>query len=433
MSPNTYSLVSVSARPDKRSIHATFANTQKKVLKQYPFFPSFYLPRTSTTVFETLLRAQPASLRHQVMGHPKSIQVLAGTWEDLKQLAQRLYAQTGYFPSLIEPERQFLLAQNWNYFQAFDEKLTPLNEAYLDALIPGLAENVHPTLRALRTHKPEMEKNLTQRMVLSHELSIPYTDVPLAQAEQLEILLSNALFALQMPAPHTKGSAVNTSTWSMEQRTRANALVFHTPLTETEGKCACCAPTSIFHQNVHAGSLIDARATQDGVYIHTNHAGLSGTYHEKNPGKEKRLARAQEWGLSTLPIGPLRRGEKIALPLREAIEGQRQGILDTDQPPGAATWTCRKEPLALEQLKGQLDRRIALHTNLHGQLVQPYLRQYQLAYTLHTTQDPRVGLHQATEKTLKEWANALPLHLLRGETVWRGAGYTALIQAGIGE
>ncbi len=430
MSPNTYSLTAVSARDERKTIDVTFTNSHTKKIKPFPFFPSFYLPRTSTTPFEKILEtiSRPPL---QTISHEYSTQVICGTWRELKQVAQHIHTNTNYFPQLIEPERQFLLTQNWRYFQSFDSTLSPLNEAFSDVPIPGLAEPLYATLHGARAHNPKLEQELRERMVVSHELFLPYTDVPLSPNEQLETLLANHLFTNHTPLPLQKGNFTTTSTWSHAQRTRANELIYQTPFGIGEGKCECCKPTNLFHASLHEGSTIDARVTQDGVYIHTNDNALSQRYHEKHSGKEKRLARQKEFGLSTCPIGPLFRNETISLSLNEARNEIKQGTLSGEINLAHAYWKCSKQPFLLEKINQNLSTRAQIHDVRQNALTQPYLTQFQLAYTAQVQKDPLVQLHTLAARRTKEWALNLGNHLIFHSTPWREATHAQLVEKAV--
>ena len=220
--------------------------------------------------------------------------------------------------------------------------------------------------------------------------------------------------------------------WNMGKRDKANQLAFSTPL-ELEGRCACCQPKTALQNNLLPGSFIRATATQDGVYVHSTHEPTSQHFHTQNNGKEKRLARAKEFGLSILPIGPLFRGNTLLLPITDALQGQAQGILSIDMQPDQAAWKCKSTPFALEQVWQKIQQRILQHSSMQTILVQPYLTQYRLAYTSHVQADPRVNLYSGAQKQLEEWSGDLGHHLLRGTTRWRSPRYASLVGAGIGE
>ena len=429
MSPHTFSLVAVSARDDRKIVDVTFTNSVQKKTKPFPFFPSFYLPRTSTTPFEKILEtiSKPPL---QTVPHEHSTQVICGTWGELKQVAQQIHAHTNYFPQLIEPERQFLLTQNWRYFQTFDSTLSPLNGAFSDAPIPGLVEPLFATLNGARAHNPKIEQELRERIVGSHELFLPYTDAPTTLHEQLEVLLSNHMFANHTARPLKQGNFTTTSTWTHAQRSRANELFSQTP-TQGEGKCACCAPTNLFHASLQDGSIVEARAIQDGVYIHTQNVTQSQEYHNTHAGKEKRLARQREFGLSTIPIGPLFRNDTISLSLNEARNEIKQGTLASEINLTQAYWKCSKQAFVFDKIRQSLSTRAQLHDVQQNTLTQPYLTQFQLAYTSQVQKDPLVQLHTLAARRTGEWVSSLGNHLIFHPTEWREATHAQLLEKAV--
>lgn len=366
----------------------------------------------------------------QIIPHENSTQVICGTWGELKQVAQQVHTHTNYFPQLIEPERQFLLTQNWRYFQTFDEKLSPLNGAFSDAVFPTFVEGLYSTLNGMRVHNPRLEQELRERIIASHELFLPYTDAPLSMQEQLEILLSNHMFTNHRAIPLQKGNFSTTSTWTHAQRTHAGELLAQTPILG-EGKCTCCTPTNLFHASLHEGSVVDAHVTQDGVYIHTHNHALSQLYHDTHESKEKRLARQREFGLSTCPIGPLFRNEKISIPLNEARNEIKQGTLSAETNLTQAYWKCSKQPFLLEKIRQNLLARTHIHETQQNILTQPYLTQFQLAYTAQVQKDPLVQLHTLAARRTKDWAVNLANHLIFHPTQWREDTHAQLLEKAI--
>ncbi|MEK6902485.1 MAG: hypothetical protein AABX02_02775 [archaeon] len=187
----------------------------------------------------------------------------------------------------------------------------------------------------------------------------------------------------------------------------------------------------MIESHIHPGTRVECTISQDGVYIHTQDETLSHDYHQKNPNKERRIARAQEFGLPVLPMGPFPRHQKIIVPLKEAIHGMNDGILSVSFSPTHAIWGCKTNPFALQRLHAQLNERMLSHSREQNALLQPYLTQYQLAYTQHARQNPVIQLHTQSEKALREWTNALPRHLLYHESPWRDALLVDRITAGI--
>lgn len=424
MTPHTYSLVSVSTRSDKRGVEVTFANPWQRFTRHYSFFPSFFHPHTSTIDLEKLL-SQLEVPRHQLLGHPHSTQITASTFEELKQIAHALYKHTGYYPSLIEPERQFLLLQNWRYFQSFDEKGNPAQGTFADTRLDEMAESTHATLEVLQKHNPTLANEILAKMSSAHELFIPYTHNPETPEEELEIILENFFFTQNRAKPKAQGNALDTHTWSIAERERAKQRVFQTPL-EGEGKCACCKPLGSMEAHLHPGTLVETIATQDGVYIHTNQHTISQEYDSTHPFSNRREMHAREWGLRVKPIGPLARGESIRLPLEEALPAQKQGIVRIHLSEDA-TWACKQTPLLLTKLQRTLEERATLHHAQETLLVQPYLQQYQLAFAKYSQTNPSVQFHHASLKRVQALQKGLAWHLVQGNTAWRGEAFARLL------
>ncbi|QQR92675.1 MAG: hypothetical protein IPJ89_00305 [Candidatus Iainarchaeum archaeon] len=423
MHPNAYSLVHAAAATDKPAIHVVFSTPLKKVTKQYAFFPSLYLPRTSTNLFETILQSSTFP-KHQCITHAQSLQIIARDFLELKKIAFSIFAQTNYLPLLVEPERQFLLTQKWRYFQAFDEQFKPLPYSFTDAQLPGFVEPIYATLKSLHVHNPKMQAEWNERITCAHELLHPITEKLLTLNEKVEMSLDNQLFSKQMPLPIETATPIETIQWSVAQREEAKQRIITTPL-DAEGKCSCCIPRSFMEAHVLPHSMVKATTTQDGLYIHTQHAPTSQQFHAAQPGKEKREARAKEYALNHYPLGPLVRNQTITLPLQEAIQEMRTGNVKIAFSPAEAKWKCRNEtPFALQAAQQSMHQRAQLHAQQQNALLQPYMTQFQLYYTQFAAQDPRVQLHVQAEKLSQQVQENMPWHLIRGDTKWRSKSLT---------
>ncbi len=423
MHPNAYSLVHAAAAIEKPAINVVFSTPTKRVTKQYPFFPSFYLPRTSTNLFETILNASTFP-KHQLITHSQSLQIIARDFVELKKIAFTIFAQTHYLPLLIEPERQFLLTQKWRYFQAFDEEFKPLPHSFTDAQLPGFVESIYATLKSLHTHNPKMQAEWNERITCAHELLHPISEKLLSLNEKVEMGMDNYLFAKHIPLPLEGSEPIDTGKWNVAQREEAKKRIIENPL-EAEGKCECCIPKSFMEAHVLPHSLVAATTTQDGLYIHTHHSRLSEHYHTTHTGKEKREARAKEYALNHYPIGPLTRNQTITLPLHEAIQEMRTGNVRIAFSTSEAKWKCRNEkPFSLQATLQAFQQRAQLHAQQQNSLLQPYMSQFQLYYTQFAAQDPRVQLHAHAEKLAQQVQENMAWHLIRGETKWRSKPLT---------
>jgi hypothetical protein len=417
MTPSTYSLVSLQYYEEQKAIVAGFASAKKKITKKYSFFPSFFLPREEKNLFEKLLKNGEWE-KHQRILRTNSLQITAAAWGGLKKIATQLYRLTGYFPNLIEPERQFLLLQKWKYFQSFDENFNALSNTFQNTLFPDFCEPLHETLSSLNEHSAVLTKKMNERIGISHELCIPLTKTCFTEEEQLEILLDNFMFQQSQPLPKERAEKVSLSHLSFGQRKKLFENIWNYPLLG-EGKCSCCSPASPIERNVHSASLVLATALQDGVYFETNNPNISKEYHQQNKNKRKREERKKEFGLLQYPIGPLYRGEKIFIPLQEALLERENRIISIGLKKKKAVWNCNTEPFILQKLNQYFQQQLHAHSARHHELIQPYLSEYRLAYTVHTQKNPMIQLHNTARQTVSKWHSRMGLYLLQGNTKWR--------------
>ncbi|MEK6821309.1 MAG: hypothetical protein AABY11_02840 [archaeon] len=130
----------------------------------------------------------------------------------------------------------------------------------------------------------------------------------------------------------------------------------------------------------------------------------------------------------TPPLGPFFRGEKIILPLQEAREAHENGLGKIDCPPTQTKWYCRNQKNTLQELRDTLKERYRLHDTRKQVALQPYVSQYQLAYTLHEWKSPEIALREKGTHLLHEWEASLPLHLQNNPTRWRSGEWAHALE-----
>ena len=248
----------------------------------------------------------------------------------------------------------------------------------------------------------------------------------------MELFLENAFFSATLAAPYPEQKPLDTSTQTHATREKLKEMVWKSPI-DGEGNCACCIPRSVVEKHVHPGSIVRAKSEYDGVYIPLSHKGLSETYDAAHPREHtKRERRKKELGIQILPLGPLAREESVELPLHDALVAQKEGWVSVRMDSPRMAWECRTHAYFLSQLRTQLEQRIQLHAGAHAAYIQPYLQQYQLAYTIHSRNDPLVLLHGASKTLLESMANGLGWHLIAGSTRWRSERGRGLLEGLMG-
>ena len=267
--------------------------------------------------------------------------------------------------SALEPERQFLIEKDWNYFGLFsmgqDGPVPVESFSVPDSRADFLEGTVRESIVELASSRPRLAIETASKFASSRLLRIPVSSG--FPESPVRIFIENVLFSGRAPIVDSKGQK------SFER-------VFSSPVIDFSGlvslvcsepvnnlgfetmNCGCCVPDSIDAKNILPSGRVNVRFLKEGFYFNSCSKAWANSFHESNDFRESRQLRKEEYGLSVFPSGPFSRGMEKEILLGDARRLQMSG--DVEIISGSSyEWVCSKVESALSKeinsMKSALD------------------------------------------------------------------------------
>ena len=299
--PTHIYLTEVTYNPDKKEILAEFRNEERKVVKRYDFYPFLVLPKeiTKEVVEDLLLYAGIKGFKIEKKN--KYLKIIASSFIELKKISNFLAIHTGKKPLTLEPQRQFLLQKNWNYYDTFILENTffeKVNEKKDIAFMISKEINFYEAMDL----DEEGILSIVEKYALSALLKVPVDKIPPSLNQRTEIFLENMFFsngvgiswAKNSPffsvnefAPYGEYESVSTIDFSSAWPKLMSNNFFNLGVDTIN--CTCCKPIKLNDSNLLPSSLIKIEFLEDAFYFQSISNTFALNYHKNNPFKKNRI------------------------------------------------------------------------------------------------------------------------------------------------
>ena len=358
MTPNKlFFLVSVRYKDECSKIIVEFANDSHRIYETLDFTPAIIsnLSRLSQEELQKLINETFLySVNAEFLGN-SIFSFSSKSMEILKSFQEKL-ASLNCNSLLIPPEKQFLLSNNWAYFNCF--KMVSGKLRKLDTLLlpnSNLGFLVHPlplTISQLNGSNKASLESLLKRVILSNVLSLGINEISFdsgfIQKSFLESIFFRQKFIPSFPykpdlgrKKSIKGSysnitEVNFSSFFADALTKN----FYNLWFDTYC-CDCCKPNSISSKNLLPNSTVQVRFVQDGIFLQSFSNSFAESFHENHGNKFSRQNYMDEFYLNSVPLGPFNSEQTVELPLHDVIpnlDKNHFSIIELAEP----KWFCTK-------------------------------------------------------------------------------------------
>jgi len=297
---------------------------------------------------------------------PNKIKINARNYDILQKCSKIISLSTRKNIILLEPERQFLLNNNWSYYDTFcvthENKIKKIREE----------NDLHIAIKNITTNLTDSEKikvctSITRKLIVSNLLYInPENELPNDQI--LNTLFENnfykkALVLKNRPIvsiPRRKEILKNSYLLDF-----SNVLP-HLLLKERYNigfetiNCSCCKPNKIFEPNTLSSSLVEVKFEKNGFYFISTNKQFRYLYHKEDSRKENRLIYMHENKIKDLPCGPFFFGEKFQIPLSDAIRLAKAGDVSITNENNKLSWYCLKNESFISEIISKLINRLKI-------------------------------------------------------------------------
>ncbi len=431
LTPNTVYLTGVSYLPEKREVITEFSNSGEKITRKFQFFPSITLSIEGIRkdVFESIISLYNGKkIKLQYLNGDR-VRIIGATFSDLKKLRNLVSSSLKLPVLLLEPERQFLIERDWSYFDSFElvgGRLERKEGFKLPNITPSFLPDSLPVVivELIGSDYASAEK-LVERVGLSNILSIRLQEVPQNKPLQVELLLEKIFFKNNLPIVQEKNRQYFQSSKSRPRGVFGNlaelgfSSTFCTLLTfpffnigfDTLN-CRCCKPGSVNADNLAPNSLINVRFLLDGIYFESRFSSWSANFHRTMPGKESRLNQKREWFLSSTPVGPFYKGQRLRVPLVDLMPLLEKKHLAIEEEGHELIWFCRKMESALSKSIKKLNRKINYLKRSFTEREKNSLKKHNILFSESLSQDIDYFSETTFHNLLLNLLNYIPTHML---------------------
>ncbi len=288
--------------------------------------------------------------------------IIARNFELLSKCSKILQQATGKNIILIEPERQFLIRNNWSYYDVFYvfkgnlKKIT--NENHIHFAIRNYTESLN------RTEKISLIEPLTKKLILSNILKLkPETDIKNDQI--LNTLFENEFFNKELILKNTNNFYYETKGKFLKDHINLDfSNVIPYLLTNKFSNigfetlnCDCCHPLSTLQENVLPSSLVEVEFRKCGFYFISCDDAWARDYHDSHDQKENRKNYKKQNGLFKSVVGPFSRGQKEHLLLADAFRLTKDKDIVILEDQKQLVWSCQKQESFISKIINDLIER----------------------------------------------------------------------------
>jgi len=375
VTPTKFWLSEVEYLEGKRAVTACFSQLNIKRTLRLPFFPFFFISKKAAgmRLLQEVLSSYGAR-KFRLEEQTNAFKVTASTFSDLNRLANLVFTSINFIPVVLPPERQFLLEKGWSYFDCFDfseeenPKKLEANELP-KASLRFFSEPLHETLAQLvRLDRAQAEK-IAESVALSNALSLPFDSLPPHRGLWIETLFENMFHTLGSNRQRKQGGMFSQSTaprMSAGDFTEIDLSMLWPALLSRplynigfdSIDCDCCRPEGISAPNILPNSKALIEIQREAFYFQSLSHDFSREFHEANQSKESRLRRMHEFGLSAAPVGPFARGQRVVVPLSDAMQLAREksaSLLLLQE----THWFCQRNESIVSRQIGALQSKVA--------------------------------------------------------------------------
>jgi len=373
--PTHIYLTGVTFNSEKKEILAEFRGKKNKVVKRFDFHPFLVLPKEldKEKIEELLLCFGIKGF--QIEKKNRYLKVICASFVELKKISHALALHTGKKPLALEPERQFLIQKNWNYFDSFSQ---------VDDVV--IKDDEKPDLGFLITKEIDFQEALllngeetlflVNKFAFSALLKIPFTKIPSSTQAMTEIFLENVFFSngkgiswvkdnlfyfAREFAPYGSYASVSTIDFSSAWPQLMTKNFFN--LGTDTINCGCCKPIKMNDPNILPSSLIEVEFLEDAFYYESTSNTFALSYHKNNPFEKNRFEKKKEFFMKIYPVGPFFKNQKVLIPINDAkklLDESKVKLAKNHKP----VWFCKnKESFLSKAIRKYTAKSVLLSNN----------------------------------------------------------------------
>ena len=326
--------------------------TYEFILKEK--FNPYFVINLPNDLLQKLLTEFKKDLKVNSIGKDKS-KVIARNFEILQKASKIISISTGKSPIVLEPERQFLINNDWGYYDAF-------YQVNSNVKVVKDVNLIHSAIRRYLDYLNESNEkhyieSITRRLILSNILKVK-PDQNIKNDQILNILFENYFFNKDIVLKQkqkvnfenkeiTIKNTINidfTDIWPHLLQAQHYNIGYETI------NCDCCKPKKVFDTNTLSSSLVEVVFNKSGYYFMSKDKEWAWNYHRTHEKQENRVDYLKNNKLKEMPVGPFLSGAKELIPLYDAHQLMESGDLEITENNDNLMWFCKKNESFISEI-----------------------------------------------------------------------------------
>jgi len=326
------------------------------------YYPSFYLDLPKKLVQDLLIDFKKKIKIERI--NSNKIKLIAKNYTILQKCANILNSASSKNILLIEPERQYLINNNWSYYDSFIISYNNQIKKIEKNTITNI--NINKFISKIGiSNKLDLVKSLSKRLLLSNILKIK-PEINIKNDEILNILFENNFYENKLvlknkqKIPYTKTQNIIKNTIELDFSKIWPYILqneFYNIGYETLN-CNDCKPKNLSDTNILSSSLVKVRFLKDGLYFLSKDKEWGNEYHKNNNFKENRINYMKQNKIKQLPTGPFFKNETEYIELIDAIDLMNNKNIEILEDTTKLNWTCKNKESFISKIIHDLKNKI---------------------------------------------------------------------------
>ncbi|MBU2100018.1 hypothetical protein KKB11_02190, partial [Candidatus Micrarchaeota archaeon] len=424
LTSNTFYLSNAEYIEKKRRISVEFSNLEQTKRISFPFIPCIMVPDSCRNLLLTPKESSGKGFRLEKISN--GIKIFSPDFSFLESINLSIEKKG----ILLSPERQFLLSNNWSFFDSFElngeinkKELEGIPEIKFDFNSDSIKENISE----LFSLSEKNAKSFLNKIALSNILCEKITFLPFSKNKIFDSFLEAVFFrnnfAFEKKKPKFDSGFTEKNNFSRLKKADFSfvwPVLFSFPfynLGFDSVNCSCCKPSSLNEKNTLPSSLVEVKFTEDAIYFESSNIVWSEFFHSAASGKEKRIKRMNEWKLKEVPAGPFFRNDVLRIPFDDSLKlfREKKAVFLSDHD---LIWFCRKKESFLSRELNELNKKILFFGAKLEELEKNSIKENGLAFSIYLTNDPEFSFFSEYRNSLKEIFSSVPFILSSHSTAF---------------
>lgn len=326
------------------------------------YYPSFYIDLPKKLVLNLLIDFKKKIKIERINNN--KIKLIAKNYTTLQKCANILNSASSKNILLIEPERQYLINNNWSYYDSFIISYNNQVKKIEKNTITNI--NINKFISKIGiSNKLDLVKSLSKRLLLSNILKIR-PEINIKNDEILNILFENNFYENKLvlknkqKIPYTKTQNIIKNTIALDFSKIWPYILqneFYNIGYETLN-CNDCKPKNLSDTNILSSSLVKVRFLRDGLYFLSKDKEWGNEYHKNNSFKENRINYMKQNKIKQLPTGPFFKNKIEFIELIDAIDLMNQESIEILEDTTKLNWTCKNKESFVSKIIHDLKNKI---------------------------------------------------------------------------